>query len=682
MPGRGPRPARTYPERGSADGCGRVTGSRVRTAAPGARRRRRARRRRCGSTRSAIRLVTPSLRSRRPRMTTATRLRAACRCAFITPTEQTTLSMPVSSSRLRKVTPMRRAGPLAVGDQARRRGPGGRTRWWRGRRPSGAGAGELGAQVLDRVPLGRDPGGPEVGEGDLDLAHPRQRRRRGRRGRAGQVARRPRRSRPPTAPRGGRAPSRRRRRRWPAPRAGREVRSARRERSVTSVNGASSRAATIRSATSSPMPRTESSPSRTASRRRGGGRARVGRARHPLGAREPRPAALVEAGGPRPAPTTTGSRSACARGARDVGTAYVDAVAAGVADQRLGGVEAHRLVAQQPGQERRRVVQLEPRRRVDQQREAQRVRLGEAEVGERQDLHVDRVGQLAGDAAPRHARRRASALIDSIRSTPRLEPIARRSRSASSRRAVAEGHRHRHQLLLEQRDAAGALEHRHQVGVVVGDRLLAGGAADVGVHGAALDRARGGSARSRWRGRRTRAAAAAAGCRSGRGSRPGRPRSSRRGRACRRPPAPPWASSRGPTARRGARRPAASCGRARRACRGRAGRTSPAPSTRRRPCPTAARCACPSGARSIGQTSPIGRSVSTMPPEWMPRWRGAPSSSSASATTGAGTSWAAGSPWSPATTDFQPSICLDQASCWPGEWPSALAASRTAIRGR
>ncbi len=87
-------------------------------------------------------------------------------------------------------------------------------------------------------------------------------------------------------------------------------------------------------------------------------------------------------------------------------------------------------------------------------------------------------------------------------------------------------------------------------------------------------------------------------------------------------------------------------------------------------------------ARSMGQTSPMGRSVSTMPPEWMPRWRGAPISSSASATTGAGTSWAAGSPMSPATTDFQPSICLDQASCWPGEWPSALAASRTAIRGR
>ena len=86
--------------------------------------------------------------------------------------------------------------------------------------------------------------------------------------------------------------------------------------------------------------------------------------------------------------------------------------------------------------------------------------------------------------------------------------------------------------------------------------------------------------------------------------------------------------------------------------------------------------------RSIGQTSPMGRSVRTIPPEWMPRWRGAPISSSASATTAGGTSWAAGSPASPDTTDCHPSICLDQASCCPGEKPSALAASRTAIRGR
>ena len=45
--------------------------------------------------------------------------------------------------------------------------------------------------------------------------------------------------------------------------------------------------------------------------------------------------------------------------------------------------------------------------------------------------------------------------------------------------------------------------------------------------------------------------------------------------------------------------------------------------------------------RSIGHTSPTGRSVSTMPPEWMPRCRGALSSWLARSTTGSGISWSA-----------------------------------------
>ena len=81
-------------------------------------------------------------------------------------------------------------------------------------------------------------------------------------------------------------------------------------------------------------------------------------------------------------------------------------------------------------------------------------------------------------------------------------------------------------------------------------------------------------------------------------------------------------------------------------------------------------------ARSIGQTSPIGRSVSTMPPEWMPRWRGADRSSSASDTTCRGISDSA------STALDHPSTDLLHASCCPVEKPSALAASRTAIRGR
>ena len=92
-------------------------------------------------------------------------------------------------------------------------------------------------------------------------------------------------------------------------------------------------------------------------------------------------------------------------------------------------------------------------------------------------------------------------------------------------------------------------------------------------------------------------------------------------------------------------------------------------------------------AHSIGHTSTTGRSQITMPPEWMPRCRGRSSSSAGQvehrrsgmlAWSGRDAALvAAGS-----GTPLQRSICLDQASCWPGEKPSALAMSRTAERAR
>ena len=89
-----------------------------------------------------------------PRTTTATLLRAACRWAFITPIEQTTLSMPVSSSRLRKVTPIGGARPLAVGDEPADVDPAaGLGVGQLGDGPD-AGAAQLVAQVLDRVAVG------------------------------------------------------------------------------------------------------------------------------------------------------------------------------------------------------------------------------------------------------------------------------------------------------------------------------------------------------------------------------------------------------------------------------------------------------------------------------------------------------------------------------------------------
>ena len=61
---------------------------------------------------------------------------------------------------------------------------------------------------------------------------------------------------------------------------------------------------------------------------------------------------------------------------------------------------------------------------------------------------------------------------------------------------------------------------------------------------------------------------------------------------------------------------------------------------------------------SIGTTSPTGRSVSTIPPEWIPRCRGNFSSSPAIPTTCGGMSCSV-----EVISGLQPSTCFDHASC-------------------
>ena len=85
-------------------------------------------------------------------------------------------------------------------------------------------------------------------------------------------------------------------------------------------------------------------------------------------------------------------------GAEDVGAEHLDPVPSGVVHQRLRRVEPHRLGPQQGRQERRRIVQPAPRTRVDQFGEGERVTLGEAEVGEGEDLGIDRIGLVADQA--------------------------------------------------------------------------------------------------------------------------------------------------------------------------------------------------------------------------------------------------------------------------------------------
>ena len=75
-----------------------------------------------------------------------------------------------------------------------------------------------------------------------------------------------------------------------------------------------------------------------------------------------------------------------------------DAAALRVLDQRRRMVEPHRLVVEERRVERRRVMHLEIRARVGEQREAGGVRLGKAVQRERGDRRDDLLRRLAGDA--------------------------------------------------------------------------------------------------------------------------------------------------------------------------------------------------------------------------------------------------------------------------------------------
>ena len=65
---------------------------------------------------------------------------------------------------------------------------------------------------------------------------------------------------------------------------------------------------------------------------------------------------------------------------------HLDPVALRVVDQCVRRVEAHRLLVQQATEELRPVVDPQPGRLVGQQPECGRVRLGETEAGEANDL--------------------------------------------------------------------------------------------------------------------------------------------------------------------------------------------------------------------------------------------------------------------------------------------------------
>ncbi len=171
--------------------------------------------------------------------------------------------------------------------------------------------------------------------------------------------------------------------------------------------------------------------------------------------------------------------------------AHLDPAALRVADERGGRVEAHRLLVEQRAQELGGVVPAQPGALVGQEAEGRRVRLGEAELGERHDLlehaSCDRLvdpaaARAVAEGVPvRHhrlarappAHRTAQALGLALRE-------ARERDGDVEHLILVDDHAERvGERLRQQRVVVG-----HAIGRVVPDRLAP---LEVGVHGAALD---------------------------------------------------------------------------------------------------------------------------------------------------------------------------------------------------
>ena len=159
-----------------------------------------------------------------------------------------------------------------------------------------------------------------------------------------------------------------------------------------------------------------------------------------------------------------------------VGRDQLDPLALRLVRQRVGRVEAHRLLVEQRAQELRPVVHAQPGRLVGEQPEGGPVRLGEAEAREADDHRVHALGRLrVGPVRARGALDEALVVgLDRRRRALAAHRPAQPLRLA--RREARERHRDLDHLVLEDDRAERVAQHRLQRRVVVGDlevRVLA-----------------------------------------------------------------------------------------------------------------------------------------------------------------------------------------------------------------
>ena len=127
-------------------------------------------------------------------------------------------------------------------------------------------------------------------------------------------------------------------------------------------------------------------------------------------------------------------------------------------------VEPHRLIVEERRVKRRRVVHLQIRARVGQQREARRVRFGKSVQRKRSDRQGDLIGGLAGNALPRHP---LAQLHFDLLHPPFRSLEAQRAAQffrLPSRKSRGD-HGNPQQLFLKQRHAERALQNRFERGM-------------------------------------------------------------------------------------------------------------------------------------------------------------------------------------------------------------------------
>ena len=171
----------------------------------------------------------------------------------------------------------------------------------------------------------------------------------------------------------------------------------------------------------------------------------------------------------------------------DANRAYFDAMPARILYQLRWGIKAHWLAVEQGGDKGRRMVTFQPGRDIHQQGEAGRVRFGKAIFAKAQHLLINLLRKAGAVATRQHALNEA--LLEMIQSAMTL-PCRHRTAQliGFARRETGGDHRQLHHLLLEDRHAQSAFEHRAYRLARIRHRLQPLPPTQIGMHHAALDR--------------------------------------------------------------------------------------------------------------------------------------------------------------------------------------------------